>query len=252
MLANMDWQKFFHYDPKVWTIEKALDNLGKSNKPKWPLNDYEELRVRRRMPPPESYDVKYLTGPTREFSCTFGLEVTAWAMFINAIDQDVTVYSLQEQAHYRLAANALEMLPKIKTAFTLNVRCGSEWIRSSLICFEELLQSKSPNAARTLSLRCNSFVDVVIVRNEEVLRFVLEYRLEADSRRLLKLRSKFVVTNFTDVDLIALPLAMDHKETSTREEVEAFSLAKKPCNIKPTNLSKNWYILLSFICLNKN
>ncbi|XP_017091950.2 intermembrane lipid transfer protein VPS13B isoform X1 [Drosophila bipectinata] len=239
MLSNMDWQKFFHYDPKVWTIEKALDNLGKSNKPKWPLNDYEEMRVRRRMPTPESYDVKYLTGPTREFSCTFGLEVTAWAMFINAIDQDVSVYLLPEQAHYRIAANSLDMLPKIRTAFTLNVRCGAEWIRSSLICFEELLQPKNQNAARTLSLRCNSFVDVVIVRNEEVLRLVLEYRLEADGRRLLKLRSKFVVTNFTDVDLIALPLAMDHKETSTREEVEAFSLAKKPCNIQSTDLSKN-------------
>ncbi|KAH8278838.1 hypothetical protein KR018_010220 [Drosophila ironensis] len=241
-LGSMDWHKFFNYDPNEWTIESALNKLGKSSPRTWPLNDYEELRVRRDLPPPKYFDVKYETGATRDFSCTLGLEVTAWGMFINATRMDVTVFPLKKKVHYMLRANSLDMIPKICSAFKLNVLHNSEWVTSTPICFEELLQSKDAKdslSGRIMSLRCNSFVDVVIVQREEVLRLVLEYRLEADGRRLFKLRSKFVLTNFTDVVLNALPLAMDHKETCTREEVDAFSLAKQPRTLPTTDSSKN-------------
>ncbi|KAH8383835.1 hypothetical protein KR009_010773 [Drosophila setifemur] len=237
MLKTMDWHKFFNYDSNLWTIENALQKLGKSSKPNWPMNDYEELNVRRQLPEPKSFDVKYQTQATREFACTLGLEVSAWGMFINATGMDVSLFTLKDQTRNELKVNSLEMIPKITGAFTIDVCYGSEWIASTPICFEELLQSKEHNHGRTMSLRCNSFVDIIVLRQEEVLRLVLEYRLEADGRRLFKLRSKFVLTNFTDVALNVLPLAMDHKETSTRDEVDAFSISKKLCSLFTTDSS---------------
>ncbi|KAH8362480.1 hypothetical protein KR200_005474 [Drosophila serrata] len=243
MLKSMDWHKFFHYDSSEWTIENALHKLSKSNsKIKWPLSDPEELRLKRelKLPCQCPFDVRYQTGATREFSCTMGLDVTAWAMFINATGLDVNLCTIKEPACIHLKANSLEMLPKLTCAFSIQVSFNNEWISSTPICLEEQLAQKTANnAGRTMSLRCNSFVDVVIVEKEQVYRLMLEYKQETDGRRVFKLRSKFVLTNFTDVSLNALPLAMDHKETATREEVDACAIAKSPRSLTSVDSTKN-------------
>ncbi|XP_044314696.1 vacuolar protein sorting-associated protein 13B isoform X2 [Drosophila rhopaloa] len=239
MLRTMDWHKFFHYDPNVWTIENALQKLGKSSKRKWPLNDEEELRVCRQLDFQNSFDVKYRTKATREFSCSLGLEVTAWGMFINGTGLDVSIFMIHEKARFEIKANSLEMMPKLRSAFTIDVPFEQGWITSTPISLEDFSQKTVQSAGRSMSLRSNSFVDIVIVEREEVLRLILEYRKEADGRRLFKLRSKFVLANFTDVVLNALPLAMDHKETSTREEVEAYSIAKTARSLLSANSTKN-------------
>ncbi|KAH8293565.1 hypothetical protein KR054_001628 [Drosophila jambulina] len=242
MLKNMDWQKFFHYDSSVWTIENALHQLSESSKVMWPLNDPEELRQKRELMLPwkSPFDVRYQTGATREFSCTLGLNVTAWAMFINATGLDVSLCTIKEPARIQLKANSLEMLPRITSAFSIQVSFNSEWFASTPICLEEHSAQKTDNiAGRTMSLRCNSVVDIVIVEKEQVFRLMLEYKQETDCRRVFKLRSKFVLTNFTDVSLNALPLAMDHKETATREEVDAYAIAKPSRSLTSSNADKN-------------
>ncbi|XP_039493419.1 vacuolar protein sorting-associated protein 13B isoform X3 [Drosophila santomea] len=239
MLRTMDWHKFFYYDPSVWTIENALHKLGKSSKIKWPLNDPEELRVSRVLDFENPFDVKYQTKATREFSCCQGLDVTAWGMFINGTALDVSILMTQEQTRLDLKANSLQMMPKLRSAFTIDVRFDNGWMSSTPICLEDFTQKSSSNGGRSLYLRYNSFVDIVIVERDEVLRLVLEYRQEEDGRRLFKLRSKFVFTNFTDVLLNALTLAMDHKENSTREEVEAYSVSKKARSLISSDSTKN-------------
>lgn len=243
----MDWHKFFYYDPTVWTIENALHKLGKSSKRKWPLNDPEELRVSRVLDFENAFDVKYQTKATREFSCCQGLDVTAWGMFINGTGLYVAIFMIHEQARLDLKANSLQMMPKLKSAFTIDVRFDNGWKSSTPICLEDFTQKSSSNAGRSLYLRYNSFVDIVIVERDEVLRLILEYRQEDDGRRLFKLRSKFVFTNFTDVVLNALTLAMDHKENSTREEVEAYSICKKARSLVSSESTKNWYGLQSYV-----
>jgi len=240
MLRTMDWHKFFYYDPNIWTIENALHKLGKSAKPKWPLNDPEELRVSRVLDFKNSFDVRYRTNATREFSCSQGLEVSAWGMFINGTGLDVSIFMINQQARIELKANSLEMMPKLMSAFTIDVPCDSGWIASTPICLEDFTQKTVNNAGRSMYLRFNSFVDIVIVERDEVMRLILEYKKEDDGRRVFKLRSKFVLTNFTDVVLNVLPLAMDHKETSTRDEVEAYSSAKSARSLISADSNKNW------------
>ncbi|XP_034127951.1 vacuolar protein sorting-associated protein 13B isoform X2 [Drosophila guanche] len=237
MLKTMDWHKFFYFDPALWTIENSLHKLGKTLKPKWPLNDDEELRVRRHVPLANAFDVEYRVQATREFSCTLGLDVSAWGMFINATGLDLSIGQANRERH-QLKANCLEMVPKLCGVFTIDVPFGSSWIASTPIYLEELAKTVENGPKRALMLRSSSFVDVVVVRNEEVLRMMLEYRLE-DGRRVFKLRSKFVITNFTDVPLNALPLTMDHKETSTREAVNAFSMAKRNRSLVCVEGTKN-------------
>ncbi|XP_017041700.1 vacuolar protein sorting-associated protein 13B isoform X2 [Drosophila ficusphila] len=226
MLRTMDWHKFFYYDSNIWTIENALHKLGKSSKRKWPQYDPEELRVSRHLDFQTGFDVKYRTKATREFSCTLGLEVIPWGLFINGTGLNVTIFMIHEQARFELKANSLKMSPKLRGAFTIDLHSDNGWIASTPICLEDFSQKSVSNTGRTMTLRCNSFVDIVIVERDEVLRLILEYKKEDDGYRVLKLRSKFVLTNFTDVVLNALPLTMDHKETSTREEVESYSISK--------------------------
>ncbi|KAH8342100.1 hypothetical protein KR059_012058 [Drosophila kikkawai] len=238
MLKTMDWHKFFNYDSSVWTIENALDKLSKNPEVRWPLNDPEELRLQRevKMPGQSPFDVRYHTSATREFSCTLGLNVSAWAMFINSTGLEVSLRTIKDPARIRIKANGLEMLPRITSAFCIQVFYNSEWFTSTNICLEE---QSANNAGRTMSLRCNSFVDVVLVEKDQVFRLMLEYKQEADGRRVFKLHSKFVLSNFTDVNLNALPLAMDHKESASREEVDAYAFAKEPRSLTSAEANKN-------------
>ncbi|XP_017140957.1 vacuolar protein sorting-associated protein 13B isoform X2 [Drosophila miranda] len=238
MLKTMDWHKFFYFDPAQWTIENSLHKLGKTVKPKWPLSDDEESRVLRRVSLTNAFDVEYRLKATRDFSCTLGLEVSAWGMLINATGLDLSICQTRDRERHQLNANCLEMVPKLCGLFTIDVPFGCNWIASTPIYLEELAKTVENSPKRSMMLRCNSFVDIVVVRNEEVLRMMLEYRLE-DGRRVFKLRSKFVITNFTDVSLNALPLTMDHKETSTREEVNAFSMANKSRSLVSVDGAKN-------------
>ncbi|XP_017076320.2 vacuolar protein sorting-associated protein 13B [Drosophila eugracilis] len=239
MLRTMDWHKFFYYDSNVWTIENALNQLGKSSKRKWPLNDPEELRVSRVLDFQSPFDVKYHTKATREFSCSLGLDVTAWGMFINGTGLDVSIFMIDEKARFELKANSLKMMPRLTSAFTIDLPTDNGWIASTSICLEDFSQKAVSKAGRSMYLRYNSFVDIVVVERDEVLRLILEYRKNDEGQRVFKLRSKFVVTNFSDVVLNVIPLAMDHKESSTREEVEAYSLSKKARSLIPVDSTKN-------------
>ncbi|XP_022217026.2 LOW QUALITY PROTEIN: vacuolar protein sorting-associated protein 13B [Drosophila obscura] len=238
MLKAMDWHKFFYFDPALWTVENSLHQLGKTLKPMWPLNDDEELRVRRHVRLESTFDVEYRVHATREFSCTLGLEVSAWGMFINATGLDLSICQTKDRERHQLKANCLELVPKLCGVFTIDVPFGCSWIASTPIYLEELAKTVENSPKRSMMLRPSSYVDIVVVRNEEVLRMMLEYRLE-DGRRVFKLRSKFVITNFTDVSLNALPLTMDHKETSTREEVNAYSTAKRSRSLVSVDGTKN-------------
>ncbi|KAM8707006.1 hypothetical protein ACLKA7_011160 [Drosophila subpalustris] len=234
MLKNMDWHKFFSYDPAEWTVEATLQKLDKTPKPKWPLNDAEELRVQRSSKRLNKLDVQYRVQATREFSCTLGLEIAAWGMFINATGQEVSLSLPVEGARYPIGSNCLEMLPLLSGHFTIDVPFGSNWIPSMPICLEQQTQAvqTSSGIGRPVVLRLNSFVDIVVVRNEDVFRMILEYKME-DGRRVFKLRSKYIFANFTDVILHAMPLTMDHKETSSREDVNSLDLTKNIRNLLP-------------------
>ncbi|XP_034117971.1 intermembrane lipid transfer protein VPS13B isoform X1 [Drosophila albomicans] len=234
MLKNMDWQKFFNYDSAEWTIETTLQRLNKTPKPKWPFDDDEEMRVQRISKVLDKLDIQYCVKPTREFSCTLGLEVSAWGMFINATGVPVSLSLPKEGARYPIGANCLEMLPVISGYFTIDVTFGSNWIPSMPICLEQQMQAvqTSSGIGRPVVLRVNSYVDLVVVRNEDVFRIILEYKME-DGRRVFKLRSKFIIANFTDVVLHAMPLTMDHKETSSREDVSLLDMTKNIRNLLP-------------------
>ncbi|KAH8311151.1 hypothetical protein KR044_004588 [Drosophila immigrans] len=241
MLKDMDWQKFFYYDPAEWTIETTLQRLNKTPRPKWPFDDPEELRVQRGSRVLDKVDVQYLTKPTRDFSCTVGLEVFAWGMFINATGVPVSLSLPKEGARYAIGSNCLEMLPVISGYFTIDVTFGSNWIPSMPICLEQQMQAvqTSSGIGRPVVLRLNSYVDLVVVRNEDVFRLILEYKME-DGRRVFKLRSKFVIANFTDEVLHAMPLTMDHKETSSREDVNILDGTKNIRNLLPFKAKENF------------
>ncbi|XP_064550817.1 intermembrane lipid transfer protein VPS13B isoform X2 [Drosophila montana] len=214
-LSSIDWQKFFHYEPADWPIERTLDQLDKTLRPKWPLNDAAELRLQRPHQLLAQLDVQYRARATREFSCTLGLEIAAWGMFINDTQLDVSICA--SNARHLIRASCLAMLPVLGSHFTIDAAIGSSWTPSLPICLESQQQQ---TMGRHLLLRANSFVDIVLVRNAHVLRLLLEFKLE-DGHRIFKLRSKFVIANFSDVNLSALPLTMDHKESSSRSEVNS-------------------------------
>ncbi|XP_023036340.1 vacuolar protein sorting-associated protein 13B isoform X1 [Drosophila willistoni] len=241
MLKNMDWHKFFYFDPAHWTIEEAIQKLGKPLKPKWPLNDHEEIRINRHMEFLNEFDVQYFTQATREFSCTLGLDIRPWGTFINATGLDISIYVPKKRARHHLRANCLEMVPTLSDLFTIDVPYSTSWTQSTAICLEELVQSvgtSNSNSGRYVVLRPNAYVDIVIVRNEEIFRMLLEYKLE-NGQRIFKLRSKFVCTNFTDIKLHALPLAMDHKENSSREEINSLDSALRNRNLISVDKTQN-------------
>ncbi|XP_023169164.2 vacuolar protein sorting-associated protein 13B isoform X2 [Drosophila hydei] len=234
MLKSMDWHKFFHYNPADWTIESTLDRLDRSIRSKWPLNDAEELRVQRPHELLSMMDVQYRAQATREFSCTLGLEIAPWAMFINDTNLDVSICLVAAGVRHKIRASCLEMLPVLSSHFTLDAPFGSNWVSSMAICVEQQGQASSvpSGSKRHVLLRANSYVDIVLVRNNEVMRLLLDFKLD-DGRRIFKLRSKYVIANFTNLTLTALPLTMDHKETCGRGEVNSLQFDTMSRRLKP-------------------
>lgn len=234
MLKSMDWHKFFHYNPADWTIESTLDRLDRSIRSKWPLNDAEELRVQRPHELLSMMDVQYRAQATRDFSCTLGLEIAPWAMFINDTNLDVSICLVAAGVRHKIRASCLEMLPVLSSHFTLDAPFGSNWVSSMAICVEQQGQASSvpSGSKRHVLLRANSYVDIVLVRNNEVMRLLLDFKLD-DGRRIFKLRSKYVIANFTNLTLTALPLTMDHKETCGRGEVNSLQFDTMSRRLKP-------------------
>lgn len=228
MLKTMDCQKFFQYDPVKWTIESALTLFRLEPIPEWPNDDPEELAVRRNIKQLDNLDVQYRVRARQEFSCTQQLEISAWGVFINATGVNVGLCLPKFGIRYDIEANSLAMLPQLLSHFTIDVSYGSNWVSSKPICLDKDIQSalSASGGGRHNVLSANSFMDIVVVINDEVFRMLLEYKLD-DGKRMFKLRSKFVIANFSDTKIYALPLTMDHKETSTRETVNSLDNSKK-------------------------
>lgn len=223
----MDCQQFFQFDPQKWTIDKTLNNFDVEQPVKWPMDDPEELCVRRSIKELEALDIQYRLEATREFSCTLGLEISAWGMFINATGVNISLYIPKLAVRHCIDANCMAMLPVLDSHFTIDVSFGSNWISSMPICLNQDMQSAlaASGGGRHNLLNANSFMDIVVVVNDEVFRMILEHKVQ-DGKRFFKLRSKFVIANFTDENIYALPLTMDHKETSNREDVESLDVTK--------------------------
>lgn len=228
MLKTMDCQKFFQYDPVKWTIESALTLFRLEPIPEWPNDDPEELAVRRNIKQLDNLDVQYRVRARQEFSCTQQLEISAWGVFINATGVNVGLCLPKFGIRYDIEANSLAMLPQLLSHFTIDVSYGSNWVSSKPICLDKDIQSalSASGGGRHNVLSANSVMDIVVVINDEVFRMLLEYKLD-DGKRMFKLRSKFVIANFSDTKIYALPLTMDHKETSTRETVNFLDNSKK-------------------------
>lgn len=228
MLKTMDCQKFFQYDPVKWTIESALTLFRLEPIPEWPNDDPEELAVRRNIKQLDNLDVQYRVRARQEFSCTQQLEISAWGVFINATGVNVGLCLPKFGIRYDIEANSLAMLPQLLSHFTIDVSYGSNWVSSKPICLDKDIQSalSASGGGRHNVLSANSVMDIVVVINDEVFRMLLEYKLD-DGKRMFKLRSKFVIANFSDTKIYALPLTMDHKETSTRETVNSLDNSKK-------------------------
>lgn len=224
----MDCQKFFQYDPVKWTIESALTLFRLEPIPEWPNDDPEELSVRRNIKQLDNLDVQYRVRARQEFSCTQQLEISAWGVFINATGVNVGLCLPKFGIRYDIEANSLAMLPQLLSHFTIDVSYGSNWVSSKPICLDKDIQSalSASGGGRHNVLSANSVMDIVVVINDEVFRMLLEYKLD-DGKRMFKLRSKFVIANFSDTKIYALPLTMDHKETSTRETVNSLDNSKK-------------------------
>lgn len=223
----MDCQKFFQYDPVKWTIESALTLFRLEPIPQWPNDDPEELAVRRTIKQLDKLDVQYRIQARQEFSCTQQLEISAWGIFVNATGVNVGLCLPKLGTRYDIEANSLAMLPELVSHFTIDVTYGSNWVSSKPICLDKDIQSAlaASGGGRHNVLGANSFMDIVVVINDEVFRMLLEYKL-ANGKRMFKLRSKFVLANFSETKIFALPLTMDHKETSTRETVTSLDNTK--------------------------
>lgn len=226
-LKTMDCHQFFQYDPQKWTIEKTLSHFNDEKPVKWPMDDPEELCLRRSINQLEALDIQYRVEATREFSCTLGLEVSPWGFFINATGVNISLYIPKLDVRYGIDSNCMAMLPALESHFTIDVSFGSNWIPSMPICLNQDMQSAlaASGGGRHNLLNANSFMDIVVVVNDEVFRMILEHKMQ-EGKRYFKLRSKFVIANFTDDEIYALPLTMDHKETSSREDVHSLDITK--------------------------
>ncbi|XP_073817283.1 vacuolar protein sorting 13B isoform X2 [Musca autumnalis] len=247
-LRTLDWQKFFWYDEQKWTIENALNALAKSSVKSWPLENEEELRVKRISRCSGESDVIYNTQVSREFSCTLNLEVAPWGMFVNGTGVDIQLKafapptsssSTQQQQELQqvqgkellVAGNNLEMLFNISQGFVIGIQHDSQWNYSLPIFFENALSSNQ--CKRYYVLTEGDVTDIVILRNNEVFKFVIKLTTE-NNCKVLKLSPKFGVVNYTKIPLNLLPFAMDHKENVIRSNVQRLNEKTPNAHIKPT------------------
>ena len=216
-LKSLDWQKFFWYDEQKWTVENALTLLSKPVSKYWPIKDEEELKVHRITESKHKVDVIYNARATREFACTLNLEVSPWGIFINATGLEVRICELdQESTKIKVQPNGLEILPNISQGFSIGIRNGSNWIQSLPIYLESTIVMQTKHY---YNLGLDEPADIVILRGDEVLKFILTLRIE-NQRKVFKLSAKYAVVNHTKNRLCILPFAMDHKECINRQNVE--------------------------------
>uniref|UniRef100_W8BHK3 Vacuolar protein sorting-associated protein 13B n=2 Tax=Ceratitis capitata TaxID=7213 RepID=W8BHK3_CERCA len=240
-LKSMQWNSFFWYDEKDWGIDDALHKLSSdvgSSTSKWPLDEEDELRVNRLTHCTGAANLVYTQKPAREFSCATCLEVTAWAMFINATGLDIGICIGQSKERTTVKSNCLEMLSIITTPFTIDLPLEDDdmkWISSTQICFNGI----SPTGGlRGSVLLDNDSLDLGIVHKTEIYKFILEYKIE-NSQRVLRLRPKYVVSNFANCKLQLLSFAMDHKESASRQTLEEFAVQSKKMDLNKVQWTDN-------------
>ncbi|XP_055848221.1 intermembrane lipid transfer protein VPS13B isoform X2 [Episyrphus balteatus] len=215
-LKAIDWNKFFWYDEKIWTVDKSLAELSKPAAIKWPMNDEEELRIRRNCMDTKTTSLLYKCSPSREFSCTLSLEVAPWGTFINATGQKIAVQNSKSMVLGEIVSNAIGMLPLIKSEFTIAIENGGSWVSSLPIIFDKSVEVAKRKCYR---LNENDSTDIVILREKEVFKFYLTFCTE-NERNVFVLKPKYVIANMTKQPLVVLPFCLDHKETTGRKNVE--------------------------------
>uniref|UniRef100_A0A034VE87 Vacuolar protein sorting-associated protein 13B n=1 Tax=Bactrocera dorsalis TaxID=27457 RepID=A0A034VE87_BACDO len=239
-LKSMQWNSFFWYDEKNWGIDDALHKLKAETAPstKWPIDDEEELRVERMSHCTGAADLVYRIKPAKEFSCTTCLEVTAWAMFINATGLDIGICFGESKKRTTIQSNCLEMLGFIGTAFTIDLpleNADSPWVCSMPVYANGINPSGGP---RGYVLPDNDSIDIGIVHAAEVYKFVLESKID-NEKRVFRLRPKYVVANFTNCKLQLLTFAMDHKESAQRQTLEEFTALATKLELNTVQWSEN-------------
>ncbi|XP_059217881.1 intermembrane lipid transfer protein VPS13B isoform X1 [Stomoxys calcitrans] len=238
-LRSFDWQKFFWYDDNKWNIDSALNLLTPTVLKHWPMEDEEELKLQRISQSSGETDVIYNTQVSREFSCTLNLEVAPWGMFINGTGVEICLSELTNAVNggaptrhpkqVVVAVNSLEMLFNVTQGFTIAIRNGSSWMSSLPIFFENTSFGKHK---RYCVLTETEVTDIVILRANEVFKFVLKMKIE-NGRKVLKLSSKFGVVNYTKVQLSLLPFALDHKENVARTNIQALDEKSQKTTLTP-------------------
>lgn len=235
-LKSLDWQKFFWYDEQKWSIENSLSMLAKPVARNWPLNDEEELRVKRFSESNHEIDVIYNTRVTREFACSLNLEVAPWGMFINSTGIQIRVCELgTHPKEIKVESNGLEMLFNISHGFSLGIRNGSSWLQSLPIYMENAMVTQSK---RFYIATEGEHTDILILRGDEVFKFILTLKIE-NNRKMFKLSSKFAVVNYTKSSLTLLPFAMDHKENITRKNVDHLDSTKTKTVLRSSPYKQN-------------
>ncbi|XP_069969328.1 intermembrane lipid transfer protein VPS13B isoform X2 [Bactrocera oleae] len=239
-LKSMQWNTFFWYDEKNWGIDDALQKLKAETAPsaKWPIDDEDELRVKRISHCTGATDLIYRIKPAKEFSCTTCLEVTAWAMFINATGLDIGICIGESEERTTIKSNCLEMLAFIDASFTIDLpleNADSPWVRSMPVYANGINSSSGP---RGYVLPDNDSIDILIVHASEVYKFVLDTKIE-DENRVFRLRPKYVVANFANCKLELLTFAMDHKESAQRQILEEFTAQATKLELNKVQWSEN-------------
>lgn len=237
----MQWNTFFWYDEKNWGIDDALYKLKAEATPstKWPIDDEDELRVERISHCTGAPDLIYRIKPAREFSCSTCLEVTAWAMFINATGLDIGICIGESKERTTIKSNCLEMLGFIGTSFTIDLpleNSDSQWVCSMPVYANGINPSGGP---RGYVLPNNDSIDIGIVHAAEIYKFVLESKIE-DEKRVFLIRPKYVVANFANCKLQLLAFAMDHKESAQRQTLEEFTAHANKLELNKVQWSENW------------
>ncbi|XP_054747188.1 intermembrane lipid transfer protein VPS13B isoform X1 [Anastrepha obliqua] len=239
-LKSVQWNTFFWYDEKSWGIDDALYKLKADRLPtsKWPLDDEDELRVQRISHCTDAANLLFVIKPAREFSCSTCLEVTPWAMFINATGIDIGICIGQIVDRASIKSNCIEMLSAITASFTIDLPIqngDAKWVSSAPIYCNGITPS---GGSRGHILPDNDSIDIGIVHEAEIYKFVLEHVIK-NEQRVFRLRPKYVVANFTNRKLQVLAFAMDHKESARRQALEEFNVNAKKFELVERQWTEN-------------
>ncbi|KAL9894530.1 vacuolar protein sorting 13B [Glossina fuscipes fuscipes] len=229
-LKSLDWQKFFFYSDHKWNVESALQILSKPIVRHWPLNDEDELRVRRISKAKSTVDVIYHVSRNREFSCTLSLELSPWGIWINSTGINVRISNLKITQSVIIESNGLEMLFDLSEGFYVEIPDGPIWKQSLPIYFTE--NSECEYNECYVVKECSP-CDVVILRRENVHKFVLFMSIE-NGRRIFKLHSKFAIVNFSKHCVCVIPFAVGQKESIDLQMIKQLDNGTQHFEMKAT------------------